>query len=152
MDTPIMISIATLVLTSAGMIWTYFYGISKVKKELSVDINELWKLSTEQGTRLTRLETKADIFWANISSSVSQMIKQPIHYRKDELMDKLVPGHEKQLKVATVEELLELKVILKEELTSLQEMKEPKSLAYALAIAYIDQILYDKGLLKGERQ
>jgi hypothetical protein len=81
---------------------------------------------------------------------MSNIIKQPIHYRKDELMDKLAPGHEKELQKATVEELMELKIILKEELITLQELKEPKGLAYALAIAYIDQVLYDKGVFKGE--
>jgi len=150
MDTPTTISIATLILTSAGMIWTYFYGISKVKKELSLEINKLWELSTEQGNRLVRLETKAELFWNTVGSVMSNIIKQPIHYRKDELMDKLVPGHERELQKASVEELMELKIILKDELVSLQELKEPKSLAYALTIAYIDQVLYDKGVLKGE--
>jgi hypothetical protein len=41
-------------------------------------------------------------------------------------------------------ELVELKSILHLELPELKVQKSEKSLAYALALAYIDQILYDR--------
>jgi hypothetical protein len=150
LDTSIIIATAALVLTALGMIWTYFYGISSVRKDLTADMEEIKKEQIVQGKSIARLETKTELFWTNVGGVMTKIIKQPIHYRKDELMDKLVSGHEDQLKRATVEELVELKMILKEELLSLQEIKEPKALAYALATAYIDQLLYDKGMLNGE--
>ena len=90
-----------------------------------------------------------ELFWDAVGASVSKLIKQPIHFRKDELMDKLMPENLSQLPENSIDELLELKIILKDELITLQELKDPKSLAYALAIAFINQTLYDKGLIKG---
>jgi hypothetical protein len=150
LDQATIIAAVAVIISGLGMIWTYYGGIIKIRNETATALNEIRKEITTQGNRLVRLETKADIFWSNISTSMSSMIKQPIHYRKDELMDKLTLGQENRTYILTVEELLELKIILKEEASSLQEMKEPKSLAYALALAYIDQLLYDKGLLKGD--
>jgi len=144
-----------------GMIWQYFIVISGVKKDITdlatalraeavVSNKSLVDILTDQGNRLTRMETKMELFWNAVGQSMLSLIKQPIHFRKDELMDKLVPEKLPFLPENTVKELLELKHILKDELVTLREIKDPKSLAYSLALAYIDQILYDKGLIKGE--
>lgn len=127
----------------ATAVWTYFGVILSMRKEFDSTIAEI-------NNRLVRMETKMELFWNAVVASVSSLIKQPIHFRKDELMDKLIPENLPHLPENTVEELLELKHILKDELVTLRELKDPKSLAYGLAIAYIDQILYDKGLIKGE--
>jgi len=160
-DTSTYIAGAALILTGLGMIWTYFGGISSLRKEVngSIDkvktehentIKSLNEVLLQQSTRLTRMETKMELFWNAVGGAMSSLIKQPIHFRKDQLMDKLIPENLPHLPEATVEELIELKTILQDELVTLRETKENKSLAYALAIAYIDQILYDKGLIKGE--
>ena len=111
---------------------------------------EVMDLLIVQGNRLTTMETKMELFWNAVGGVMSSLIKQPIHFRKDKLMDKLVLENLPLLPEASIEELLELKMILKDELVTLREIKDPKSLAYALALAYIDQILLDKGLVRGE--
>jgi hypothetical protein len=161
---------ATLALI--GMVCQYFVVISSLRKDntdlatnLRKDITDLaTNLRAEsvnttkgiseilevQGTRLTRMETKMELFWNAIGTSMANLIKQPTHFRKDELMDKLIPKNLPHLPESNIDELVELKLILKDELITLQEIKDPKSIAYSLAIAYIDQILYDKGLFNGE--
>jgi DNA replication initiation complex subunit (GINS family) len=152
LDQASVIAGVAVLISGLGMIWTYFFGISSVRKDLTADMDEIRKEQVIQGKSITRLETQTELFWTNVGGVMAKIIKQPIHYRKDDLMDKLVAGREDQLKGVTTQELVELKMILKEELFTLQETKEPKSLAYALAIAYIDQLLYDKGMLNGECQ
>ena len=97
--------------------------------------------------RLARVETKMELFWNQVRGAVNSMIKQPIHFKKDELMDKLLEERKPKIRI---EELYELKSILKEELPALTEVKSEKCLAYALALAYIDQILYDRNCLCAE--
>jgi hypothetical protein len=141
--------------------WQYFGVILGLKKDLTdtaaklreemVDNNkEVMNSLAIQGNKITRIETQTELFWNAVGTSVSNLIKQPIHFRKDELMDKLIPANMPSLPESTVEELVELRFILEDELVTLQEVKDPKCLAYSLAIAYINQILYDKGLVKGE--
>ena len=89
-----------------------------------------------------------ELFWNAVGGVMSSLIKQPIHFRKDELMDKLVGD---KLPGSSTDELLELRIILEDELVTLREIKDPKSLAYALALAYIDQILYDSGIVKDKK-
>jgi hypothetical protein len=162
-DTATIISIGAVSISALGMIWTYFGGILSIRKELYESIEKvkteygntnksLTDVLMQQSSKITRLETKMDLFWNAIGGSVLSLIKQPIHFKKDQLMDKLIPENLPRLPETTVEELYELKAILNDELITLREIKDPKSLAYGLAIAYIDQILYDKGLLKGECQ
>lgn len=154
-------TIIAAVIALIGMVWQYFIVISGVRKDITdlatalraeavTSCKGITDSLSDQGNRLTRMETKMELFWNAIGQSMSSLIKQPIHFRKDELMDKLVPENLPHLPENTVEELLELKGILKDELVTLREIKDPKSLAYSLAIAYIDQILFDKGLIKGE--
>jgi hypothetical protein len=119
----------------------------KLRKEFIDSHKEILNGQTDQGNRLVRMETKMEVFWGYVGTAMSSLIKQPIHFRKDELMDKLVPDQLPHLPENTVDELLELKEILKDELVTLRQVKDPKTLAYALALAYIDQILYDKGVL-----
>ncbi len=97
-------------------------------------------------TRLSRIETKMELFWNQVGEALKAMIKQPTHFRKDELMDKLLG---ERIPKMTIEELYELKGILKKELPLLSEVKSEKSLAYSLALAYIDQVLFDKDCLDG---
>jgi len=165
-------TIVTAVVALVASIWQYFVVISGVRKDITdlatgvrKDITDLaTNLRVEavtanksvmetlaiQGSKITRIETQTELFWNAVSTSISNLIKQPIHFKKDQLMDKLIPVNMPHLPESTIEELVELRLILKDELVMLQEVKDPKALAYALAIAYIDQTLYDKGLIKGE--
>ena len=137
------ISIVTLLLH-------YFGGVVTVRKEIVnseksiLDIISSCKANKNDiinkiENRLTQNETKMELFWNAMGGVMLNLIKQPIHIEKDDLMDKLV-DHPKEI---TREELNKLKVILDEELVELKVSKDPKVIAHALAVAYIDQIIYD---------
>lgn len=162
-ETSTIIAIVAVSISAVGMLWTYFGGILSIKKELSEAVEKIRTEHTnsnksfsniilEQSNRITKIETKMELFWNAVGGVMSSLIKQPIHFKKDQLMDKLIPENLPHLPETTIEELFELKTILNDELVTLRETKDNKSLAYALAIAYIDQILYDKGVLKGACQ
>lgn len=151
--------IVAIIGTTLGFLWQYFGVILNLKREFSRSLDKvrteakdaekrLIDMLIEQGNRITKQETKMELFWSAISGAVSSLIKQPVHFRKDELMDRLVSEKLSVLEENAVEDLLELKTILNDELVTLRETKDPKSLAYALALAYIDQILFDKGMIK----
>ena len=156
-------SIVAIGATIIGFIWTYFgvilnfrkeydETIAKTKEDLRKEADDsnrkLLEMIASQSDRITKQETKMELFWNAVGGVMSSLIKQPIHFRKDELMDRLVPDKLPRLAENSVEELLELKAILNDELITLSKIKDPKSLAYALALAYIDQILLDKGVIK----
>lgn len=153
MEISSIIAIIAVLLSALGIAWTYFGGILAIRKEIveiadkvriqaARDNKQLSNIIVDQGNRLTKMETKMELFWNAVGGAMSSLIKQPIHFRKDELMDKLVG---EKLPESTTEELVELREILQDELIALREIKDPKSLAYALAIAYIEQLLYDRG-------
>lgn len=147
----------------SAIVWEYFRVILKlengirdsadsIRKEISDNQEKLNVVLKEQGDRISILElnltnanAKMGMFWSAVGGVMSSLIKQPIHARKDELMDKLVPEDLSDLPTCNDEELMELRGILNDELTTLRQIKEPRSLAYALAIGYIDQLLFDRG-------
>lgn len=145
-----LISSAAVAISLLGVIWQYFGGILAIRKDMALATTsnleahakierEMRDLITAQGLQLAKAETKMELFWNAIGASVKSLIKQPIHFEKDELMDKLMDRPD----LITKPELNRLKVILNEELVELQRAKNNSSLAYSLALAYIDQILYD---------
>ena len=162
-------SVAIIVAIVGGisaLVWEYFRVILKLEegirdsadsirkeinenqKELNVTLAEINSRISNQESRLARLETKMGVFWSAVGGAMSSLIKQPIHFRKDELMDKLVPEDFSGLPTCSVDELVELKSILDDELVTLRQTKDPKCLAYALAVGYINQILMDRGQYK----
>ena len=149
------LGILALIVSTIGLIWQYFgwiIGIRKdmgtmalnLKTECGVLIKEVNDRSTLQESRLSRLEVKMELFWNAVGDAVKNLIKQPTHFRKDELMDKLLDKRDTDMSNV---ELVELKLILHSELPELKIQKSSQSLAYALALAYIDQILYDRDCL-----
>lgn len=149
------IGILALIVSILGLVWHYFgwvlsirTEISKVtldcKTEIGAGVSVINEKLANQDTRLSRLEVKMELFWNAIGDVVKNLIKQPTHLRKDELMDKLLDKRETDISIG---ELMELKSILHLELPELKIQKSEKSLAYALALAYIDQILYDRDCL-----
>jgi len=146
-----MFSGAAIAISLLSVIWQYFGGILAIRKDMSAAATtnleahskidrEMRELINAQGLQLAKAETKMELFWNAVGASVKSLIKQPIHFEKDELMDKLMDRPD----LITKPELYRLKTILNEELIDLQQSKNNTSLAYALALAYIDQILYDK--------
>ena len=127
------LSIAAIVISLLGILLAYFKWIASVRKEIS-------DLALSLEGRLARVETKTELFWNSVGPALLNLIKQPIHLRKDELLDRLFEKKE----VLSDDELIELRTMLKIEMPDLLEKKQDKSLAYALAMAYIDQVLYDR--------
>ena len=127
------LSIAAIVISILGLAFAYFKWISGIRKEIS-------DLALSLEGRLTRVETKTELFWNSVGPALLNLLKQPIHFRKDELLEKLFEKKE----VLSNEELIELRTMLKCELPEMLEKKEDKSLAYTLAMAFIDQVLYDR--------
>lgn len=145
-----LISIAAVVISLLGVIWQYFGGILAIRRDMASSATtnleahakmerEMRDMITSQALQLAKAETKMELFWNAVGGSVKSLIKQPIHLEKDQLMDKLMDCPD----TISKPELNRLKDILNEELVELQHAKNNSSLAYSLAIAYIDQILFD---------
>jgi hypothetical protein len=149
------LGVIALIVSVLGLAWQYFGWVLSIRKDMGdmslsfkteigtfrQEIND--KLSA-QDSRLSRVEVKMELFWNAVGDVVKNLIKQPTHLRKDELMDKLLDKRETDISNS---ELMELKTILHYELPELKIQKSSQSLAYALALAYIDQILYDRDCL-----
>jgi hypothetical protein len=149
------IGIVALGVSILGLALHYFGWVLSIRKDMgtmSLDwktecgvlVKDVNDKSNAQDTRISRLETKMELFWNAVGDVIKNMIKQPTHFRKDELMDKLLDKRDSNISNM---ELVELKTILHSELPELKIQKSSQSLAYALALAYIDQILYDRGCL-----
>lgn len=108
---------------------------------------ELGKLSVQLVTidnRMTKQEMKMDLFWGAVQDTVKDMLKQPVHLRKDELLDKF-PNLD-------YNELCELRAMLTEEkgvLITMTKQLSPTKKVYlislALMLAGIDSRLIDVG-------
>jgi hypothetical protein len=92
--------------------------------------------------RTTKQEMKMDLFWGAVQETVKDMIKQPIHFRKDDLLDRF-PNLE-------YKEMYELKTSLQIEkkemssnIKSLTPAKKTYLLALVLMLAGIDSRLID---------
>ena len=148
-----------IIISIISLLYQYFGGILNIKKSVSDSEEKLGdKISNiEKGilktisdieSRLTKSETKMELFWNAIGGAVNNLIKQPIHFRKDELMDKLQLQMVGNRNSISIEELQELDNILEDESVKLKQNKDPKVLAYVLAQAFIKQLLYIEEIVK----
>lgn len=76
-----------------------------------------------------------DLFWSHVQKGMGMLIKQPIHFRKDELIDKFNADN----KGPTLEELCELRDILYDEMKELEKCKNDRMIAYTLYVAGVEQ-------------
>ena len=118
--------------------------IKNISSQLSSQITALSTQLTSVDTRVTKQEMKMDLFWGAVQETVKDMIKQPIHFRKDELLDKF-PN-------LSYEDICELRETLhteKVELLSNIKKLEPDKKSYLLAVvlmlARVDGVLVDRG-------
>lgn len=146
------IAIGSGLIAFLGFIFLYFKPISEIKEKIGklngIDfqsyLTRLIVLENKMGNvdfldmsmRMVAIETKMSLFWDAVGGVVKDIIKQPIHFRLDELLEKF-PN-------LTEEEMCELKDILINGMPDLREKKDPKALAYALMLARIDSELYDR--------
>jgi flagellar biosynthesis chaperone FliJ len=93
-------------------------------------------------SRLSKQEAKVDLFWGAVQEAVKNMIKQPIHLRKDDLLDRFPD--------MSYDEICELKDILiaekKEMIINIKSLggdRKAYLLALALMLARVDSVLLD---------
>ena len=119
---PTIIAIAAMIISLSGFLWTVFGAFGDLKG------------------RVISLETKMELFWGSVQKSMGALIKQPIHFRKDELIDRFGDKNTN----LSVAELCELRDILKDEMKDLEKCKNEKVLAYALYLARVEQELWER--------
>ena len=110
------LSIISIFLTTLGFLFLWFGIISGMKE------------------RISRLETKMELFWKAIENNVSALLKTfPTNINKDVLLDKLSNGE------LSMEEAQTLRTILIGEM----EKFKNKKIAYILMLARIEQLIYE---------
>lgn len=117
------LAIGAMVVSVAGLLITYFGFI--------LGVNE----------RVTKVETKVELFWKVVETNVGQLLKSPVHIEKDLLLDKL--AHQE----LTIKEAETLRSILTDEMQL--KGRNDSIIAYALIIGRLEQILYE---LKGKKK
>lgn len=152
MGIEIWISIIIAGCAVLGLLLTYFGVIADLKEKIGkvsgFDFTDMLQRITkvEEGIKgvnfvqmsldLAAMKVKTDLFWGAVEHVVRDLIKQPIHFRKDDLVDRF-PN-------LTEEEMCELRDIITAEMKDLIKDKKDKVLAYALMKARIDQVLWDR--------
>jgi hypothetical protein len=121
--------------------------VSSITVELALSIvaifisilSSIWgvlKYGIRMENRLTRLETKTELWWNTVADQVKGVLQQPTHFRKDDLLDRF-PNIINQ-------ELVELKDIIVSELTELKKTKDPKVASYAIWKARVELECLDR--------
>lgn len=108
-------------------------------------ISSIWgvlKYGIKLENRLTRLETKTELWWSTVAEQVKGVLQQPTHFRKDDLLDRFP--------CISNEELLELKNIIVTEITELKKTKDPKVASYAIWKARVELECLDRVGLRKE--
>jgi hypothetical protein len=114
----IYLPVAAIIVSICGLLFQYFGVITRILE------------------RLTRIETKTDLFWKCVESGVVTMLKTyPSKVAKDVLLDKMVHNE------LALQEAQELRTILCEEMKPKENGAE--RLAYVLALARLEQIIFD---------
>lgn len=134
----LILPILMAVVAVAGLIWTYFGGILGLKDEIARIVKTFGESNTKYEARFVALETKMELFWGAVGKVVIDMVKQPIHYEKDALLDRLKSNS------INGEELVKLKYMMEEEVQELKEKRDARAVAYVLILAMIDQKLWEK--------
>jgi hypothetical protein len=116
--------IVSIVVSILGLVIVYFGFIQKQTERV-----------VAQENRLTRIETKVDLFWKAVETNVGQMLKSPTHIEKDLLLDKLA---HRELDISEAE-------LLRSILTDEMQLRGRDNgvIAYALIIGRLEQILYE---------
>lgn len=112
MTLELVLSIIAISTTLISMLWTHFKVLLGIER------------------RLVSIETKTDLWWDVMADQARKIIKQPIHFRKDDLLDRFPKLND--------DELLELKDIIDTEKHDLEPSKDPKLISYAIWTARIE--------------
>lgn len=149
----LVLSVISIVIALLSIVWTYFGAILNLKEKIG-DIalkfeealvpirKEIADLNVRCESRFSILETKMKPFWDAIGNVVIDLVKHPTAFEKDELLDKL-----KGNKI-NYEELVKLKDILHYEINEMKTTKDPRTVAWVLVAALVDQRIVEKEEVK----
>jgi hypothetical protein len=84
--------------------------------------------------RLTRLETKTDLFWGMVEREIPRLLKAPTHLEMDDLLDKMTVSK------LTKKDAIRLKDILEKEMDG---CNDDKILACTLLLVRVEQIIME---------
>jgi hypothetical protein len=140
-------SVAELMTNHTNILTVQVTTLTQLTSQMAVITSQANNLSTQLSgvdNRISKQEMKMDLFWGAVQETVKDMIKQPIHFRKDELLDKFP-----NLGSEEIHELKDTLQLEKREMLSKIKLLEPEKKAYLLAIALmlarIDSVLIDRG-------
>lgn len=95
-------------------------------------------------TRITKQEMKMDLFWGAVQDTVKDMIKQPTHLKKDDLLDRFPKlSYDELCDLKSI--LIEEKILLLPARSTLTPDKKIYLISLALMLAGIDSRLIDMG-------
>lgn len=127
MDTGTFISFLALAGTAVGLLYQHFGVVVAIREQIAV---------TRE--RLTAVETKTDLFWRVVETTIPKMLKSyPTHLDKDVLLDKF------SRRELDYEEAARLRTILLCEMETVEP--NPNTIAYVLVLSRLEQII-DLGL------
>jgi hypothetical protein len=143
-DLTALTSVIGLLVSVGGLLLAYIKYIRDQEKRIAVleaksknfaaisaKIDLLVASEEDKGERIKALETKMELWWTAIQSTVVRMLKHPTQKRRDLLFDKL------EANTISLDELAELKGLLQ------CESKKKDALVAAMAIARIDTLIFD---------
>jgi len=126
--------IIAIFVSITGLLYQYFGVILKIREDMGKDKESISKDIGEIKSKISSLETKTELFWRCIEGKVVDMLKTyPTNIDKDVLLDKFKENS------LTIEEAERLRTALNCEIQNTQD----KQFAYILAIARLEQLIYD---------
>lgn len=121
METEILLSLIAIGISILGFLFTYFGWILKLV------------------CRIQALEVKMELFWNRVGEVMRDVIKQPTHLKMDELLDRLAA----EGSCMSMDDLIDLRAMISQRQREV-DRKDLLQLHFALCLARIDQLLYEK--------
>lgn len=114
----VTLAIVSISLTVMGFLFLWFGVVSRILQ------------------RLTKVETRGDLFWKIVEDKMVEVFHSPEHPRRDELMDR---WRDKQL---GLEEAIELRLLVNHAF-DLTNGDDPRKMAAALILGKLEQDIVD---------
>jgi len=131
------LSITAIFISLAGILFTYFGLILKIKEDIEKDKEQILAIITDIRIHLGNLEIKGELVWRCIESKAVEMLKSyPTFLDKDLLLEKF---NERSLTVSDAEQL---RMILGNEM-KLVEIANTDKFCYLLILGRLEQVIYE---------
>jgi hypothetical protein len=153
---PTFLSIGSLIVAILGFLWARFKEGADLRERIAkLEQSQTDSTSVQQGLkglgdkvainsdRLTRIETKIELFWNAMTDNAINALHHPTETRSDQLLDKL------KTKSITLAEIQELKTLLRCRIKSFESsgQKNGAEIFWAtFMVARLDVLLQDKVL------